>query len=367
MRALLPILLFLSTCHGLMAPKSLPEKVIAGYSSRCDGSVIRAVEHGVNVVIWSFFHVAQPSMDARVSVLRRELDAASVIETPLDLDCVRREVEYLNKLYGNGIVHLASFGGWNARHLGEDYSSREIYEAWKELVGDVFDGIDWDLEGNDDVKSPYNHFTMDCLDKMGEISELAKADGYIVGMAPPQSYLDPSSIRFSRNVNHTLLGRDWQHDEFSYAGRNVYAYLLARYGHAIDMVSIQFYESYSRAAYAIHKLGMSPSEYLDSYVEDLALRHEKFWVHFPQDAQVGMESQSVPLPLSKLVIGLANGWANDGDEKTLYIDPSEVALAYQGLAERGRTLRGFMFWTIDEEGTNGVHMADALNQVLHIR
>ena len=365
MRVLLTLFLSLSTCHGLLSPKTLPEKVIAGYSSRCDGSVIRAVEHGVNVVIWSFWHVVQPNINVRVSVRGRQLES-NVIETPLDLVCVRREVEYLNKLYGDDIVHLASFGGWNARHLGEEYSSREIYEAWKELAGDIFDGIDWDLEGNDDVESPYNHFTIDCLNKMGEISELAKEDGYIVGIAPPQSYLDPSSIRFSRNVNHTHPGRTW-HDEFSHAGRNVYAYLLARYGHAIDMVSIQLYESYSRAAYAIYKLGMSPSEYLDSYVEDLALRHEKFWVHFPQDAEIEMESQSVPLPLSKLVIGLANGWANDGDEKTLYIDPSDVALAYNRLTERGRTLRGFMFWTIDEEGRNGVHMADALNQVLHIR
>jgi len=184
-------------------------------------------------------------------------------------------------------------------------------------------------------------------------------------MAPPQSYLDPSSIYFSRHVNHTHSGRKW-HEDFSYAGRNVYAYLLARYGHAIDMVSIQLYESYSRAAYAVYELGMQPSEYLESYVEDLALRHEKFWVHFTQDPELGMKSQSVPLPLSKLVIGLASGWAKEGD-KTLYVDPLEVGDAYTRLTERGRTLRGFMFWTIDEEGSNGVYMADALNQVLHIR
>lgn len=185
-------------------------------------------------------------------------------------------------------------------------------------------------------------------------------------MAPPQSYLDPSSIRFSRHVNHTHPGRKW-HEDFSYAGRNVYAYLLARYGHAIDMVSIQLYESYSRAAYAIHELKMPAPDYLESYVEDLALRHEKFWVHFTQDPSLNMEAQSVPLPLSKLVIGLANGWADDGDDKTLYVDPSDVGDAYTRLSERGRTLRGFMFWTIDEEGFNGVYLADALNQVLHIR
>lgn len=184
-------------------------------------------------------------------------------------------------------------------------------------------------------------------------------------MAPPQSYLDPSSIRFSRHVNHTHPGRKWQ--DFSYAGRNVYAYLLARYGHAIDMVSIQLYESYSRAAYAIYELGVLPAEYLESFVEDLTLRHEKFWVQFTQDPELGMEAQSVELPLSKLVIGLANGWAKGEGDKTLYVDPSDIADACTRLSERGRAVRGFMFWTIDEEGSNGVYMADELNKVLHIR
>lgn len=167
-------LLALVACNGLMAPRTLPEKVIAGYSSRCDGSVIRAVEHGVNVVIWSFFHVVpRVEMDVRVGVRGRQLQN-KVIETPLDLECVRREIEYLNGLYGDGVVHLASFGGWNARHLDGNYSSDEIYNAWKEFAGDIFDGIDWDLEGNDDLESPYNIFSIDCLDRMGEISELAK-------------------------------------------------------------------------------------------------------------------------------------------------------------------------------------------------
>jgi hypothetical protein len=133
--------------------------------------VIRAVEHGVNVVIWSFFHVATRQSDFPVSTVRRRLEQSAIVETPLDLDCVRREINYLNQVYGDTVVHLASFGGWNAKHLDGGYSSKEIYEAWNDL--EVFDGIDWDLEGNDDLKSPYNHFSLDCLDNMGEISELA--------------------------------------------------------------------------------------------------------------------------------------------------------------------------------------------------
>jgi chitinase len=130
------------------------------------------------------------------------------------------------------------------------------------------------------------------------------------------------------------------------------------------MVSVQLYESYSRAANAIYELGMPASDYLESYVEDLALRHEKFLVEFSQDPEVGMEDTSVRLPLSKLVIGLANSWAEDGD-KTLYVDPSDIGRAYSRLNARGRTIRGFMFWTIDEEGSDGIYMADELNRSLN--
>lgn len=48
-----------------------------------------------------------------------------------------------------------------------------------------FDGFDWDIEGNDDEESPYNQFTVACLDLMGEMSQLAKVrDGYFVTMVP---------------------------------------------------------------------------------------------------------------------------------------------------------------------------------------
>lgn len=189
-------------------------------------------------------------------------------------------------------------------------------------------------------------------------------DGYIVSIAPPQSYLDLSSTRFSRFVNLTHAGRNW-HSDFSYSGANVYAYLLAHYGDDIDMVSVQLYESYSRAGYDINELGVPASTYIESYVEDLALRHEKFYVNFSQDPELNMKGQMVRLPLSKLVVGLANGWA-DG-VTTLFVDPLDAGKAYERLCQKGCAPRGFMFRTIDEEGMNGIFMAHALNQAIHIR
>jgi beta-glucosidase len=76
------------------------------------------------------------------------------------------------------------------------------------------------------------------------------------------------------------------------------------------------------------------------------------------------------LPISKLVIGLANGWAlDDGNtEKVLYISPEQVQNAFVRLQESNSgdlSPRGFMFWTIEERGTNDVYLAKGLGQFLH--
>jgi beta-glucosidase len=69
---------------------------------------------------------------------------------------------------------MASVGGWNGAHINPLISSSEWYQTFKREVGDLFHGIDWDLEGHDDLSSTSNFFTLDCLDKVGEISRMAK-------------------------------------------------------------------------------------------------------------------------------------------------------------------------------------------------
>jgi hypothetical protein len=108
---------------------------------------------------------------------------------------------------------MISVGGWNSPHPSTINSAREVYLAWKEWNEKTvarpndgfygFDGIDWDIEGNDDVTSEWNYFTMPCLDLMGQFSQYAKQDGYFVSMAPAQSYLDSTLSLFDRFVNHT--------------------------------------------------------------------------------------------------------------------------------------------------------------------
>lgn len=192
-------------------------------------------------------------------------------------------------------------------------------------------------------------------------------DGYQVSIVPPQSYLDFGTSQFSRFVNLTHPTQEW-HSEFSYYGTNVYAYLLAKYQDSIDLVMIQLYESYSRALYEIKEYGISPSEYLETFLAEHAARGEAYWVQFEQDPLVGLKSQQVSVPLSKLVIGLANGWAMGANKKSIFISPADCGVAYKALAVNNNTLpRGFMFWTINDEGDHGMYMAKGLNQFLHIR
>lgn len=67
--------------------------------------------------------------------------------------------------------------------MDSNLNANKWYTAFRENLGTIFHGIDWDLEGHDDIHSPTNEFSWDCLNKMGRISQLLKDDGYIVGMA----------------------------------------------------------------------------------------------------------------------------------------------------------------------------------------
>jgi hypothetical protein len=158
--------------------RRLPERIVVGYGSNCK-AVKRAVRDGVNVVIWSFLDFRAPPDDSRETILvqeRRNLQCRKPIPTTnLNLTAVRAVIQELDSQGYKDTVHMFSVGGWNGAHLDPGLSSVDWYSAFKDHVGDLFHGIDWDLEGNDDLDSPYNEFTLDCLNKMGAISQMAKA------------------------------------------------------------------------------------------------------------------------------------------------------------------------------------------------
>jgi hypothetical protein len=54
-------------------------------------------------------------------------------------------------------------------------------------------------------------------------------------------------------------------------------------------------------------------------------------------------------------------------DTNLFISPEQVQSAWGALKEKDLLPRGFMFRTIDEEGKNGVNVAQGFNKILHIR
>ena len=157
---------------NLFAATSLPEKLLIGYANwnQCDDSIVRAVEHGVNVIIWFSINLAE---------------GPAVTNGP-DLDCVANIAKTLREK-GLDAVHLISIGGWNSPHPCTLHSALDMFNYWHDWNCNVaakphigfpgFSGIDWDIEGNDDLQSQFNEFSPDTLDFMGEFSQLAKKAG----------------------------------------------------------------------------------------------------------------------------------------------------------------------------------------------
>jgi hypothetical protein len=209
---------------------------------------------------------------------------------------------------------------------------------------------------------------------MGRFSQLAKANDYVVAMAPAESYLDPSTHLFDRSLLHTYPEYSVLQPTFAYHGHNCYAYLLAKYGtcdghDTFDFITVQLYEGYSHANYHIEILKESATSYLMRFVH----RMNAGWtVNFSSDPETLMPNQMLQIAADKLVIGLANGWAGDG--KFLFIAPDEVGRAYADLFKKGLSPRGFAFWNILDEGKESakmkgtpVWMARGLNSFLKIR
>ena len=346
--------IFFMFSAALATHRILPEKLIVGYPSwgECDPKVIQAAQQGVNVIIWF-----------AINLITNDTTGMPIISGGPDYKCVAQTASYLKE---NNLpaIHLISIGGWNSPHPDTRNNASAYFEAWLKWNHEIanlslgfegFDGFDWDIEGNDDMKSIYNYFTLECLDLMGEMSQLAKKHGFIVSMAPAESYLDATTSRFDRSLKHNYPEWETLKPEFTYHGHNVYAYLIAKYGSTFihhhksvftfDFVSIQFYEGYSHIEYNTTILKQNASDYLTKIIP----KYLNGWqVNFEEDADSGLKNQIIKIPKENLVIGLANGWAGDG--KFILIDIVELEEAYLKLKCLDMEFRGFMFWDIADEG-----------------
>ena len=172
--------------------------LIVGYANwgECDSKIGQAAAAGVNVLIWfAVSLIASPS-------------GKPIISGGPNLTCVAKTAASL-RAAGLPTTHLISIGGWDAPHPNTTFTGSVWWDAWQNWNAaakapgfDGFDGFDWDLEGNDDQASPWNTFSVAGLHLVSDMSKLAKSHGFLVSMAPPQSYLDVETSAFSLSVTH---------------------------------------------------------------------------------------------------------------------------------------------------------------------
>lgn len=348
----------------------LPSKLLVGYANwgECDGKIEQAVASGVNVLIW---------FALSLNITDGTHPQPKVAGGP-NLTCVAQVARALEAQH-LPTHHFISIGGWGALHPSPKVSAADWWSALTAydteaaragLVGG-FDGIDWDLEGTNTKASPRNTFGPDLLRLVANVSIRAKAAGKLVSLAPPQSYLDVTTASFSSSV--VERARCWPPtavgSNFSYAGRNTYAPLLALAPPGTyDFVSLQLYETYSIAS-----CHLSRGTPLSTYLADLVRSMDHGWrVAFSAEPALGLASQNVSVPHTRLVLGLANGWTAPG-RRALYLAPSTLATSWHAAPPAARP-RGFMFWDIADEGRPPrpgldppLYLAKELNRFLETR
>ena len=353
-----------------------------GYVSVCDkGKIINAVQTGVNVIYW--FSIDLTDIDGKPAVV------PSAVQPLPDVTCIGEISQTLRDM-NLTTTHLVSVGGWGAPHPVTTFSADAMWAAWKDWNENViapaglsggFDGIDWDMEGANDPASPTNYLNVDMMDLVGQMSQLAKQDGYIVSMVPPESYLDQTTSQFDSSLLHPYA--EWKpYVTFNYHGHNGYAYLLAKYGQTklttgvvedtFDLVSIQVYESYTHMLYNMtippSNERQSAADYLTTWIPRML---NGWYVDFASDPAFSFPSQMISINKKALCIGIANGWADN--TRNVLIMPEEAAEAYATLQASNQEPRGFVFWAVELEGevpkgqTEPLFMAAGLNEFLHTR
>ena len=389
---------------------------------QCDSRVLTAAEQGCNVIVWFAINIR----------LNQSSGAPMVLGGP-DPDCVAGVARNLT-LAELDTVHLVSVGGWDQQHPDTSRPPVEVWEtlkSWNEKViarphlgFSGYDGFDWDIEGSDSPSDAANAISVELLEMIGAVSKMAKREGYVVSMAPLESYLDPSTSLFNRSLQQTYP--EWENlaPGFKFHGRNSLAYLLVQHGHTtswepshgaikkkkkkatFDIISIQLYETFSHANYAILHQHEDPSVYLAQTVSRLT---QGWVVDFSTDEDERVRElglQTVRVHGKQLVLGVANAWAGVGDPvRALYLTPLQLKSAYGSLLRLSlpprsasasallagpiqarcvplpcrlthrhtHTRRGFMFWSIKFEGTAlvnttiPVYFAVVLNSILKVR
>jgi chitinase len=329
----------------------LPSHLKIGYASwnQCDDKIFTSIQQGLNVIIWFSIDLSTDPQTNKPIITRGP-----------NYEDVAKMIYKIKQNGYNNIIHLISIGGWNSPHPSTNHTAIEYMDTWLNFNRNIskpeydfygFDGFDWDIEGNDNFNSSSNHFTIKELDIMGELSVLAKQKGYIVSLAPAESYLDYTTSEFSLSLlyNHN----EWINEvpNFNYHGRNTYAYLIKKYGiDVFDFISIQLYEGYTHTLYKYKRQGIKFGKILEEIIINLTKGYE---VDFTKVKESGLNKEIITIPNEKIVIGLANAWA---DKQFLFVNKDDLIEAFDYLKINNITCKGMMFWDLKDEGM--IHIND---------
>lgn len=338
-------------------PARVPSPLVIAYASwgQCDDKIVSAAQNGANVIIWF-------SITLEIDPGTFEPIVSGSIPP---VDCVAKIANRIrnSESISQDVLHMVSIGGWNAPLPNTSFSAEtwlRVISKWNEITYSRpelgwygFDGFDWDAEGNDDPNEVKNHVLVQHCHLIGKLSSMLKQVGYIVSLAPSQSYLDVDNPIFDFQLTHAPT---WKPD-FHYHGANWYAFILLSYNNTkvrndngklqsvatFDWVSLQLYEGWSRANDMVANKGVA----FETYIEQLVNRMDQGWdIHFGPELG-GVNTVSVPR--EQLVIGLANAWTPPypPTQKFLFVRPESISRAWKQV-----TFAGYMFWTISEEGSD---------------
>jgi len=373
-------LLFVYSVSG----RSLPTgSIIQAYvdivlpTTAASNQVFAACQNRVNVLTWSFIELSVSKNKAAITTHSQN---GGTVSFP-NIATLANRLKTANL----STTHLVSIGGWGITHptVSTTLNGAAYYAAWKTWnnglntsYGFSFDGIDWDYEGENTVSGPNNVININLQDMMGNMSTLAKADGYVVTIVPAQSYLDYEQSNFSILLNHS----DSWAPTFLYHGWNAYAYLWQKYNASIDAVLLQVYEGWSRAGYDI-----SVTKDVGTYFTNLVSNMTTGWtVKFSQVSATQLPDTVVSIPPSKLIMALANGFGGAVPEQAPnYPDQKFPIFWAQDIQPSWdpTKYRGFGFWELQFEGTNlsrynttsntsytySLYLAKDLNAFVHAR
>lgn len=340
----------------------LPTSMIAGYTSGASvEKITSSVKDGVNVIFWSFMELSNNTLSGTVTA-----------------EAVGTAYQALVDLKREDVLHFVSFGGWDASHSlagtcgnlpcsGEAYAAS--FRAWNEQMKTSiphfpgFAGIDWDIEGVDELASPANEFSMEAYEVILNMSQALVTD-FLISMVPPQTYLNCQDEGFNTNLRNVAESNP----NFHNAGKNAYAILLAKCPECFDLVMVQLYESFSPAGFDMYwqgdrsHVGMPGWPRMSTHtIQDMTrvLRENMQCLFSGWNVNFGgywnMWNYTIKVPAEKIVMGLANGLALPVAPtfKVPFFEGGPAATAWcEGVSYiHGGTqrVRGFMYWDIGDD------------------